>query len=135
MPPQVPDAARTALGKARDMYNKVRPGDPVGRRSLPIRATAAEIEARWADSAARQAVLAGLPPVADVWLEIGEEDRDFGRTTTMRLELDAALPDMATHVLAGKVLRRLKALIETGEIPTTDHNPAYRADAGQEAIA
>jgi hypothetical protein len=135
MPPQVPDAARTAIGKARDMYNKVRPGDPVGHRSLPIRATAAEIEARWADPAGRQAVLAGLPPVAEATLEIGDEDRDFGRTTTLRLELDAALPDLATHVLAGKALRRLKALVETGEVPTTDHNPAYRADAGQEAIA
>jgi hypothetical protein len=135
MSPQVPDAARTAFAKARDMYYKVRPGDPVGRRSLPIRATAAVIEARWADPAGRRAVLAGLPPVADVALEVGEEDRDFGRTTTLRLELDAALPGTATHVLAGKALRRLKALVETGEIPTTDHNPAYRDDAGQEAIA
>jgi hypothetical protein len=117
------------------MYAKVRPGDPVGHRSLPIRASAAEIEARWADPAARQAVLAGLPPVTDVALEVGEEDRDFGRTTRLRLELEAALPELATHVLAGKALRRLKALVETGEVPTTDHNPAYRADAGQEAIA
>jgi hypothetical protein len=135
MSPQVPDAARAAVDKARDMYHKVRPGDPVGRRSLPIRATPGEIETRWADPAGRQAVLAGLPTVAEVTLEVGEEDRDFGRTTTLRLELDAALPDLATDVLAGKALRRLKALVETGEVPTTDHNPAYRADAGQEAIA
>jgi hypothetical protein len=135
MAPQVPEAARSALDKARDMYNKVRPGDPVGRRSLPIRATAAEIEARWAEADVRHAVLAGLPPVADVALEVGEQDRDFGRTTTLRLELDAALPDMATDVLTGKALRRLKALVETGEVPTTDHNPAFRADAGQEAVA
>lgn len=117
------------------MYNKIRPGDPVGHRSLPIRATAAEIQARWADPAGRKAVLAGLPPVADVALKIGDEDRDFGRTTTLRLELDAALPDLATHVLAGKALRRLKALVETGEVPTTDDNAAHRVDAGQEAIA
>jgi hypothetical protein len=32
------------------MYNKARTGDLVGHRSLPIRATAAEIEARWAMS-------------------------------------------------------------------------------------
>jgi hypothetical protein len=70
MPAQVPEVARAAVGKAREMYAKVRPGDPVGHRSLPIRATAAEIEARWADPAARQAVLAGLPPMADVALEV-----------------------------------------------------------------
>jgi hypothetical protein len=135
MPSRVPDTAHAAVAKARDMYNKVRPGDPVGRRSLPIRATAAEIQARWADPAGREAVLAGLPPVAGATLEVGDEDRDFGRTTTLVLTLDAAAPDLATQVLAGKALRRLKALVETGEVPTTDHNPAYRADAGQEAIA
>jgi hypothetical protein len=135
MPPQVPEPARAIAGKARDMYNKVRPGDPVGHRSLPIRATAAEIEARWADPAGREAVLAGLPAVAGARLEVGGEDRDFGRTTTLHLELKAALPETATGVLAGKAVRRLKALVETGEVPTTDHNPAYRADAGQEAIA
>ena len=42
---------------------------------------------------------------------------------------------MATQVLAGKAVRRLKALVETGEVPTTDHNPAYRADAGEKAVA
>jgi hypothetical protein len=135
MPPQVPEAARVAVDKAREMYSKVRPGDATGRRALPIRATAAEIEARWADPGAREAVLAGLPPVADVQLAVGAEDRDFGRTTTLTLELDAALPGTATHVLAGKAVRRLKALVETGEVPTTDHNPAYRPDAGQEAVA
>jgi hypothetical protein len=135
MPPQVPDLARAAVGRARGMYAKVRPGDAHARRSLPIRAEAAELQALWTRPDAREAVLAGLPPVADVVLTVGGEDRDFGRTATLELTLDAALPGTATHVLAGKALRRLKALAETGEVPTTDHNPAYRPDAGQEAVA
>lgn len=117
------------------MYAKIRPGDPHARRSLPIRAEAGAIEALWARPETREAVLAGLPPVADVSLTVGAEDRDFGRTTTLELTLDAAAPAMATHVLAGQAVRRLKALAETGEVPTTDHNPAYRPDAGQEAVA
>jgi hypothetical protein len=135
MPPQVPDLAKAAVGRARDMYAKVRPGDAHGRRSLPIRAEAEELQALWTLPATREAVLAGLPPVADVALTVGPQDRDFGRTATLDLTLDAALPGTATHVLAGKALRRLKALAETGEVPTTDHNPAYRPDAGEEAIA
>jgi hypothetical protein len=42
---------------------------------------------------------------------------------------------MATQVLAGKAVRCLKALVETGEVPTTDHNSSYRADAGEQALA
>jgi hypothetical protein len=38
---------------------------------------------------------------------------------------------MAANTLAGKVVRRLKALAEAGEVPTTAHNPAGRADAGE----
>jgi hypothetical protein len=39
---------------------------------------------------------------------------------------------MATQVLAGKAVRRLKALCETGEIPSTEFNPSARGDAGEE---
>jgi hypothetical protein len=117
------------------MYNKVRPGDRAGRRSLPIRAQAAEIEARWSNPTVREAVLAGLPTVTGATLTVGAQDRDFGRTTTLLLELEAAVPGTGTDLLAGKALRRLKALVETGEVPTTDHNPAYRPDAGEKAVA
>lgn len=134
MPPQVPESARAVVDKARETYAKIRPGDPSGRRSLPIRGSVEEIEAAWRDPAGRAAALDGLP-VADASLVVGEPDRDFGRTVTLSLQLDAAVPGMATPLLAGKALRRLKALVETGEVPTTDHNPSYRADAGQEAIA
>jgi hypothetical protein len=116
------------------VVDKVRSGDPAGRRSLPIRGTADEIEARWREPASRTAVLDGLA-ASDAEIAIGEEDRDFGRTVTLSLQLETAVPGMATELLAGKAVRRLKALVETGEIPTTDHNPAYRPDAGEEATA
>jgi hypothetical protein len=38
---------------------------------------------------------------------------------------------MAAQVLAGKVVRRLKALVEASEVPTTAHNPSGRTDAGE----
>jgi hypothetical protein len=38
---------------------------------------------------------------------------------------------MGTQALTGKALRRLKALCETGEIPSTAYNPAARGDAGE----
>jgi hypothetical protein len=134
MPPQVPETARVVVDKARETYAKIRPGDPAGRRSLPIRGSAEEIEQRWSEPAGRTAVLDGLA-VADASIVVGAQDRDFGRTVTLSLTLEAAVPGMATQVLAGKAVRRLKALVETGEVPTTDHNPSYRADAGQEASA
>lgn len=49
----------------------------------------------------------------------------------MDLTLTTAMPGVATNTLAGRALRRLKSLCETGEIPTTDHNPSARADAGE----
>jgi hypothetical protein len=134
MPPQIPEPARAVVDKAREAYAKLRPGDAAGRRSLPIRGSLEAIEATWQDPAARATVLDGLA-AADASIVVGEEDRDFGRTVTLRLQLEAAVPGMATQLLAGKAVRRLKALVETGEVPTTDHNPAYRPDAGEEAIA
>ena len=41
------------------------------------------------------------------------------------------MPGMATQALAGKAVRRLKALCETGEIPSTDFNPSAREDAAE----
>ena len=43
------------------------------------------------------------------------------------------MPDIGAQTLAGKAVRRLKALAETGEVPTTARNPAYRSDAGEPA--
>ncbi|HEY8583582.1 MAG TPA: hypothetical protein VIL49_11565 [Capillimicrobium sp.] len=130
----IASTAKAAADKARQAVAKVRPGAPDGQRSLPIRAEADVIRARWDDPAARAAVLEGLS-VKEASLEVGDQDRDWGRTTTLRLELDAAVPGMATQALTGKAVRRLKALVETGEIPTTDFNPSAREDAGEEAKA
>ena len=128
----VPANARAVAEKARDVIAKVRPGATTGRRSLPIRSTPDELRRLWADADARAAVLNGLP-VADATLDFGPEIRDWGMTVTVSLELESAVPGMATQVLAGKVVRRLKALAETGEVPTTAHNPAARPGAGEAA--
>ena len=129
-----PDASgvRAVAGKALHVIAKVRPGSASGRRSLPIRCAADEIRARWDDPQQRAAILEGIP-TADAGLSVGGEDRDWGRTATISLELSAPVPGMATQVLAGKAVRRLKGLCETGEIPSTDFNPSARADAAEPA--
>lgn len=44
-------------------------------------------------------------------------------------EAAAKLAGATPRLLAGRVLRRLKAWLETGEIPTLDRNPSARRDA------
>ena len=116
--------------KAREVMAKVRPGPLHARRSLPIRAGADEIRRVWAEADGRAAVLDEIP-AADVSLDFGEELEGWGTVVTADLTLEAPVPGMAAQVLAGKVVRRLKALVETGEVPTTAHNPAARPDAGE----
>jgi hypothetical protein len=123
---------RGVADKALHVIAKVRPGSASGRRSLPIRCGAEKIRARWDDPQQRAAILDGIP-VADASLTVGGEDRDWGRTATIGLELSAPVPGMATQALAGKAVRRLKALCETGEIPSTDFNPSARSDGGEPA--
>src|SRR4051794_5076421 len=130
MASQVTPNPRVLVDKALEVMAKVRPGPLEARRSLPIRADADEIRRLWADADARTAVLDGVP-AADVSLEFGEPVGDWGMIVTVDLRLEAAVPGMAAQILAGKVVRRLKALAETGEVPTTARNPAARADAGQ----
>ena len=76
---------------------------------------------------AREAVLDGIP-VAEASLEIGPQVADWGTTATVALRVEATVPGTATQLLAGKVVRRLKALAETGEVPTTERNPSARED-------
>ena len=123
-------AARRAAGKAQEVIGRVRPGATEATRPLPIRCAPDEIRARWQQPRLRAAVLAGIP-VRSAELRIGTEDRDWGHTAAMDLTLTAAMPGVATNTLAGRALRRLKSLCETGEIPTTDHNPSARANAGE----
>ncbi len=131
MSPPTP-TPRVVADKARQVIAKVRPGGTHGHRSLPIRRDPDEIRARWEEPQLRAAILQGMP-VANASLSIGDEDRDWGRTVTLELELSAPVPGAATQVLAGKAVRRLKALCETGEIPNTDFNPSARSDAGEPA--
>jgi hypothetical protein len=130
MASQVIPKPRAVAEKAREVLAKVRPGPLQARRSLPIRANADEIRRRWADADGRAAVLEGIP-AADVSLTFGDEVRDWGTVVTVDLRLEAPVPGLAAQTLAGKLVRRLKALAETGEVPTTAHNPAWREDAGE----
>jgi hypothetical protein len=122
--------ARRVAGMTQDVVAKVRPGGTTAHRSLPIRRSPEEIQARWDEPQLRAAVLGDIP-VKEASLDIGAEDRDWGRTVRLDLELSAPVPGAASQAVAGKVLRRLKALCETGEIPNTDRNPAARDDAGE----
>jgi hypothetical protein len=99
---------------------------------LPIRAVPEEVEALWQDPATVKRILEGIP-ASGATLVRGEYQGAWGTTFTVGLELDAPVPGMATRVLAAKAVRRLKALAETGEIPNTERNPAYREDAGEES--
>ena len=126
MAPNVPALAH----KAREVIAKVRPGPLEARRALPIRSDETELRRLWADADARAAVLEGIP-VADATVEVGDEDRDWGRVVHLTLRLEAPVPGFAAQALAGKALRRLKALAEAGEVPTTAFNPAARDDAGE----
>jgi hypothetical protein len=131
MPPQALPDPRVIADKARDALARVRPGPLEARRSLPIRGGADEMRRLWADADARTAILEGIP-VADASLEFGDELADWGRIVSVTLRLQTPVPRMAAATLAGKVVRRLKALVETGEVPTTAYNPSARSDAGEE---
>jgi hypothetical protein len=124
--------ASTAATRARQVIGKIRPGSTSGRRSLPIRRTPDEIRGFWDEPGLREMILEGIP-VRESELEIGAQDRDWGRTVTLRLELSAPVPGMTTQALTGKAVRRLKAVCETGELPTTAFNPSARDDAGEPA--
>ena len=122
---------RAVADKARGFVAKKRASGSEARRSLPIRRVGDDIRALWGDQGARAAVLDGIP-VADASIDIGSEVSDWGTPVTLRLRLHSPVPRMARQALAGKAVRRLKALAETGEVPTTERNPSARSDAGGE---
>ena len=130
MTSNVPLDPRAVAEKAREMMARVRPGPTQARRSLEIRRPADDIRRLWSDDEGRAAVLDGIP-VADASLDFGPEARGWGTTVTLDLRLEAPVPGTATQALAGKAVRRLKALAETGEVPTTERNPSARSDAGE----
>jgi hypothetical protein len=63
--------------------------------------------------------------------------QDLGTEVTLTLVLEDPLPGAgapAVGAMAHKALRRAKALAETGEIPTLEHNPSARHDpTGQDS--
>jgi len=130
MNPPTSSTPRAVADRARQVIAKVRPGSSEGRRSLPIRRTPEQIQARWDEPELRAAILNDIP-VADASISIGGPDREWGTAVTLELRLTAPVPGMATQTLTGKAVRRLKALCETGEIPTTAFNPSAREDAGE----
>ena len=117
---------RAVADKAREVVATVRPGTTDGRRALPIRSSEAELRRLWEEPAELAKVLDGIP-VAEATLTFGPHVPDWGVTASVWLRLEGPVPGMATNVLAGKAVRRLKALAETGEVPTTAHNPSGRA--------
>ena len=114
--------------KARDALSKVRPGPLEASRTLPIRAQRDEIERVWTSQTAT--IMDGIP-FENATTQYGQDVGDWGLAVTVHLRLREAVPDMAANTLAGKAVRRLKALVETGEAPTTARNPAAREDAGE----
>jgi hypothetical protein len=114
--------------KARDALSKVRSGPLEASRTLPIRAQRDEIERVWTSQTAT--IMDGIP-FENATTQYGQDVGDWGLAVTVHLRLREAVPDMAANTLAGKAVRRLKALVETGEAPTTDRNPAARDDAGE----
>jgi len=129
----VPAAAR-AFAERRPRLARL--GDRLGadeaRRSLPVRRSGGDLRTLWDDPGTRDAVLDGIP-VHDAPLEIGGVLDDWGTVATLRLRFATAMPKPVARALAGKAVRRLKALAETGEVPTTAHNPSGRPGAGEDA--
>ena len=120
--PTLPTTAEVA-DRARELAARIHPGPKSARRSLPIRASVKDVTGLW--DANRPALLEGIA-AASSSLACGADQGAWGTTFTVALELNAPVPGIATQALAGKVVRRLKSLAETGEIPTTEHTPAYR---------
>src|SRR5687768_11820735 len=112
--------------KARDALSKIRPGPLEASRTLPIRAERDEIERVW--TTYTTTIMDGIP-IESATSQYGQEVGEWGLAVTVHLRLKEPVPDVAANALAGKAVRRLKALVETGEAPTTERNPSAREDS------
>ena len=100
-------------------------GTPRPYRAEVLERADRKIVFRWRPADADTPVVSGL-----VTLEPGRPDLG----TLVTLQLDAEAPGLALGAAAHKVLRRAKALAETGEIPTLTDNPSGRqGDAEEDA--
>lgn len=76
-------------------------------------------------------------------LSVSPAPADFGTSVALFVEFHlpggalaetaAKLVGMSPHLLAGKTLHRLKALLEAGEIPTLRNNPSARDESREAA--
>lgn len=116
---------KQAVEKVRDVAGGDR--GAVGRRSLPIFATPEELQAKWDDPGAREAVLEGLEVQPDdVTMLFAPGRPGWGNEATAEVRFPGAVPSIGADLLAGKLVRRFKSLVESGEVPTTAHNPSAR---------
>jgi hypothetical protein len=125
---RVSSAAKALTRRARRAGVRAGLGTSQASRSLPVRCDPEHVRALWSDPISRAGVLSGLPARGES-ISFGAGHGDCGGTVTVVLELQVPLPRPAAQLLAGKAVRRLKALAETGEVPTTEHTPSARADA------
>ena len=129
---RVSSAAKALTRTARRAAARARLGTSQASRSLPVRCDLDHVRALWADATSRAAVLSGLP-ARGASISLSSAQGDWGATVTVSLELQVPLPRPAAQLLGGKAVRRLKALAETGEVPTTQDNPSARTSAEEAA--
>ena len=123
--------------------SRAREREPL-RRSLTIARPAEDLRRLWQDSGALASVLGDLgqsEPVGPDRARVSGRGRfrrsfetegvvefrpgpdDWGTEVTLTVDVPGG---RAKGVAAAKALRRLKSLAETGELPTTERNPAAR---------
>ncbi|WP_040801020.1 SRPBCC family protein [Nocardia higoensis] len=64
---------------------------------------------------------------AELRVEFTQAPKDLGTEVTVRVR--SALPGLMTGAMAFKLLYRMRALLQTGELPTLEHNPSARPGA------
>ena len=94
---------------------------PPLRRSMTIGRSADAVTRLWEDSDARSEVAGELGDEAA--LEFRPGPGEWGTEVVLTLTTGKG---KVQRMRADKALRRLKSLAETGEVPTTERNPAAR---------
>lgn len=64
---------------------------------------------------------------AEMCVEFAQAPKDLGTEVTVRLQ--SPLPGLLTGAMTFTLLYRMRALLQTGEMPTLEHNPSARRDA------
>src|ERR1700710_1190123 len=111
--PTIPQSRSEVVASAQKIMARLNPGPRAVSRSLPIRGAVGHVREQW--DAHQAEILDGIPSHS-AQLSEGADQGDWGTTWTLRLQLDAPLPAKAGQLMAGKAVRRLKSLTETGEM-------------------